>query len=87
MKTIFILKELSVINMYDWVETTLVVSESKDQIVEYAKDKQPLIDTTVGDTLEKHCERRNAAENRTGNREISPFCFDGYYIIDTIEII
>jgi hypothetical protein len=83
---------MTVINMYDWVEDTLVVSESKQRLIDYhtqsSSSREPLIDNTKGESLEGYCERRNWEENRSeNNRKLTTNCFDCYFIIDTIELI
>lgn len=87
----FILRQWTVLNMHDWVEEALVVSESKQRLVEYHAQhggtRTPLIDLTQGESLQQWCENRNRNENRIGIRRISEACYECYWSIDTIEVI
>jgi len=86
----FILTEWSIINMHDWVEKPLVVSDSKESLIDYNTREVgivPLIDYTKNETLAGYCESRNLAENRCGHRLLTEFDFDYFLSIDTIRAV
>ena len=78
MTEIFILTHWTVINMSDWVEESIAVSESKDRLIEYhgkiVGATSHLVDRTDGKDFEQYCKGIG----------LNNYCIDDYYSIDRI---
>ena len=86
-----ILKEWTIINMYDWVSHVLVVSESREALVAHYEnllgERQRSVDPRDRSVVLVDCseDEDNDLERQCKALGIDPFVLSAYYTIEKIE--